>query len=89
MNRLEFGFIKELGETDVVVSMGKEEIVIPLDAKDMDLLQQMMVETDMEYVLVDLDEKRLVMDSNLMEGEANNPALKDLDVGVDEDGYVQ
>ncbi|GEK59421.1 hypothetical protein CHL76_12055 [Marinococcus halophilus] len=89
MSRQEFGFIQEMGETDVVVVVEKQEMVIPLEAKDMGLLQQMMVETDMEYVLVDLDEKQLIFDSDVMEGEANNPALKDLDVGVDDDGYVR
>ena len=89
MSRQEFGFIQEMGETDVVVVVEKKEMVIPLEAKDMGLLQQMMVETDMEYVLVDLDEKQLIFDSDVMQGEANNPALKDLDVGVDDDGYVR
>ncbi|WP_298788552.1 hypothetical protein [uncultured Marinococcus sp.] len=89
MGRQEFGFIQEMGEKDVVVVVEKQEMVIPLEAKDMDLLQQMMVETDMEYVLVDMDEKQLIFDSDVMEGEANNPALKDLDVGVDDDGYVR
>ena len=89
MNRQEFGFIQEIGDNDVVVYAAKEEIVIPLDANEMALLQDMMVETDMEYVLVDMDEKRLIFDSDVMQGEANNPALKDLDVGVDDDGYVR
>lgn len=89
MNRQEFGVIEEMGETDVVVYVPKERMVIPLDASEMALLQNMMVETDMEYVLVDMDAKRLIFDSDVMKGEANNPALKDLDVGVDDDGYVR
>jgi hypothetical protein len=89
MGRQEFGFIQEIGDNDVVVYAAKEEIVISLGANDMSLLQDMIVETDMEYVLVDMDEKRLIFDSDLMQGEANNPALKDLDVGVDDDGYVR
>lgn len=89
MNRQEFGFIQAIGDDDVVVYAAKEEIVIPLDANEVSLLQDMIVETDMEYVLVDMDEKRLIFDSDVMEGEANNPALKDLDVGVDDDGYVR
>lgn len=89
MNRQEFGFIQAIGDNDVVVYAAKEEIVIPLDANEVSLLQDMMVETDMEYVLVDMDEKRLIFDSDVMKGEANNPALKDLDVGVDDDGYVR
>ena len=89
MNRQEFGFIQAIGDDDVVVYAAKEEIVIPLDANEVSLLQDMIVETDMEYMLVDMDEKRLIFDSDVMEGEANNPALKDLDVGVDDDGYVR
>ncbi|WP_054637626.1 hypothetical protein [Thalassobacillus sp. C254] len=85
----EHAFIKEFGENEAIVTAAGKDYHILLTDEQTETLQGLLLEEELEYVLFDTKEEVIVLDDVLQMTEKDNPALADLDDGLDEDGIVK
>ncbi|WP_252314396.1 hypothetical protein [Sinobaca sp. H24] len=92
MSELQFehGIVKEIGNKEVIVSAANKEYHITLSNEEEEVIQILLLEEDVPYVLIDTKNNRLVFEDELNMTEHHQPELADLESdAVDSDGYVK